>query len=102
MKETISLKWIRNGELGVCEVNRQEFLQRFQELVKNYPDNNEISQKLVKIIPHATQIKINYDINQTQDTPVITYRIHNDVLGILKILRHHKIVWNTLNEYCKD
>lgn len=102
MKETITMRWIRDGKHGEKEIDRQEFLSKFKELVAGYPDNNEISKKMCLLIPDLEQIRIDYDINQTQDTPCITYKIHNGVFGFFKILRHHKIVWNTLHEYCKE
>lgn len=100
MKNVIELKWIEGGQKYVKQVNRQEILEKFQVLVKNYQDNNEISRKLTKIIPTAEEIRINEDYNSTQEIPCITYQI-NEVVGILKIRRHHKIVWGILHEYCQ-
>ena len=102
MRETISFRWIKNGELGGREVSRVEMLSKFQELVKDYPDNNEIAIKMTEIIPKVTQIKINFDLNKSQDVPCIAYKVDNEVVGILKILRHHKIVWGILNKYCQE
>ena len=101
MKNVITLRWIEKGQKHVKQVNRREMLEKFQMLVRDYQDNNEISIKLTKIIPTAKEIQINKDYNLTQEIPCITYLI-NEVTGILKILRHHKIVWSVLHEYCKE
>ena len=102
MKETITMRWIRDGKPAEREVNRDELFAKFKELVEGYQDNNEISRELCLLIPDLEQIRIDLDLNQTQDTPCITYKIHNGIFGFLRILRHHKIVWNTLHEYCKE
>ena len=102
MKETITMRWTRDGKHGEREINRQEFWSKFKQLVKGYPDNNEISKQMCLLIPDLEQIRIDLDFNQSQDVPCITYKIHNGILGFLRILRHHKIVWNTLHEYCKE
>lgn len=101
MKNVITLKWVEKGQKHVKQANRQEMLEKFQMLVRDYQDNNEISIKLTKIIPTAKEIRINKDYNATQEIPCITYVI-NEAVGILKILRHHKIVWSVLHEYCKE
>lgn len=101
MKNVITLKWVEKGQKHIKQVNRLEMLEKFKMLVKNYQDNNEISIKLTKIIPTAREIRINKDYNLTQEIPCITYSI-NEVTGILKILRHHKIVWSVLDRYCQE
>ena len=101
MKKVIVLKWVENGQRYVKEIDRQEMLEKFQKLVAEYQDNNEISRKLTKIIPTAQYIFIQKDYNETQEVPSISYKI-NEVVGILKILRHHKIVWGILTEYCQQ
>ena len=103
MKETtINFCWLEKGMRYQKELKRDEVYAIFDGLVKGYAsaDNNEISKKLVQIIPEVDKIFINRDHNETQDVPFIVYYI-NDEVHILKIRNCHKIVWTILNEYCK-
>ena len=101
MKKVIVVKWIEDWQKHVKEIDRQEMLDKFRKLAEEYQDNNEISLKLIKIIPTAQWILIQKDHNNTQEVPSISYKI-NEVVGSLKILRHHKIVWSILDDYCQE
>lgn len=103
MKENIiNLRWIEKNMRHHKELKRDEVYAIFEGLVKGYAssDNNEISKKLIEIIPEVDEIFINKDHNETQDVPFIVYYINEEV-HILKIRNCHKIVWTILNEYCK-
>ena len=100
---TITFSWIEKGLRYHKELKRDEVYAVFEGLVKGYAssDNNEISKKLIEIIPEVEEIFINKDYNATQDVPFIVYYMDGDDIHILKIRNHHKIVWTILNEYCK-
>lgn len=101
MKNTaIILKWVEGGIEHRNEIIRDEFYAEFEELIKEYPDNSEISKKLVKIIPEMDEISINKDANGTKEIPFIVYLIEGKK-HMLKIMRWHKIVWGRLHDYCK-
>lgn len=97
----IKLKWISKGEKHEKMLNREEVLAVFQGLVKGFVEDNEISEKMVKILPEVDWLKIDQDHNDTQEIPCLIYSV-NGSIGILKIIRYHKIVWSILNKYCTD
>lgn len=99
---TIMFTWKKNKEIGQKELKRDELYAIFTGLVEGYAsvDNNQISKKLVEIIPEVDRIFINADHNATQDVPFIVYYINGEC-EILKIKRCHKIVWTIFDEYCQ-
>ncbi len=102
-KTTITFSWIEKSMRYQKQLRRDEVYAIFDGLVKGYAssDNNEISKKLIEIIPEVDEIVINKDHNETQDVPFIVYYMDGGEVHILKIKNHHKIVWTILNEYCK-
>lgn len=101
INKQIKLKWTANGEKHEKMLNREEVLAVFQGLVKGFVEDNEISEKMVKILPEVDWLKIDQDHNDTQEIPCLVYGV-NGSIGILKIIRYHKIVWSILNKYCTD
>lgn len=104
MKNTdIIFEWIENGRKHETEVSRESFYAMFDGLAKGFEKigDNEISKKLVKIIPEADKIFINKDINETQDVPSIAYSTNGDV-KLIKIMRRHEIVWAIFDKYCVE
>ena len=101
MMDEIILKWVENGKKHKKTISRERLLAVFEGIAIGFSDDNEISKKLVELIPYADEIKINKDLNQTQDVPCITYKINGE-RGIIKIIRYHKIVWAILDKYCSE
>ena len=104
MKNTaIIYSWRENGNDYQKEISREDFYAMFDGLAKGFEKigDNEISKKLVKIIPEADKIFIDKDINETQDVPSIEYYTNGDV-QLIKIMRRHKIVWSILDKYCTE
>ena len=102
MKDTaIIYEWIENGKEHQKEISREDFYAMFDGLAKGFEKlrDNEISKKLIKIIPEVDKIFINKDNNETQDVPSIAYCTNGD-RKLLKIMRRHEIVWSMLNKYC--
>lgn len=97
--EKFKLKWIEQGKTYEKKLARFEVMTVFYGLYKGFAEDNEISEKLLKIIPDVEWIRINKDHNETQEIPCITYKA-NGAVGVMKIIRHHKIVWAILNKYC--
>ena len=104
MKETaIIYSWISHGKRYQKEINRQDFLTIFEGLEKGFEKigDNEISKKLVEIIPMVDEIFINQDINATQDVPTVVYYINGN-MQLMKIMRRHEIIWAILKRYCTE
>ena len=104
MKQTkIIYSWTKDGMDYQKEIDREDFFDMFEGLKNGFQriGNNEISKKLVIIIPEVDEISINHDINETQDIPYITYKIHNEV-QLIKINRLNNIVWSILDKYCTE
>ncbi len=99
--DTIILKWVEKGKKHQVLLNREKMLMVFEGIALGFSDDNEISKKLIEIIPVAEEIKINKDLNSTQDVPCITYKV-NGQRGMIKIIRYHKIVWAILDRYCSE
>ena len=104
MKNTrIDFQWTQGGKTHNKLIERDKIYAIFKGLSEGYRgDNNEISAKMIKdIIPYVDVIYIDRDYNDNQDIPFISYKIDMKVT-ILKINRHHKIVWSILDRYCTE
>ena len=104
MKDTaIIYGWRENGTDHQKEIDRNDFYAMFDGLAKGFEKvgDNEISKKLVEIIPEVDKIFINKDINETQDVPSIEYHVADEA-NLIKIMRWHNIVWSILNKYCTE
>ncbi len=97
----IIFRWKKGGRDYERMIDRREMLVVFEGLVKGFSNDNEISEKLVSVIPILDEIKINVDFNATQEIPSIVYVIDGKVY-VLKIIRYHKIVWAIFNKYCLE
>ena len=95
------LKWIEKGKKHQILVSREKMLAVFEGIALGFSDDNVISKKLIELIPYVDEIKINKDLNETQDVPCITYMINGE-RGIIKIIRYHKIIWAILDKYCSE
>lgn len=100
-KEMFTMKWIEDGKEHEKELVRLNVMFAFKGLYHGFTDDHEISDKLLKILPDVKWIKINFDHNETQEVPCLTYQV-NDTVGVLKIIRYHKIVWTILRKYCTE
>lgn len=102
-KDLIKLEYVEGKKSYHGTINRKEFLNHMNYLVKEFPDNNEIAKKLAKLIPEMIYILINKDINDTQDVPSIYYKLNGSSDGhVLKIIRFNSIIWGFLERYCYD
>ena len=102
MKKTrIMFVWREKGKQKCRQLRRRPLYDVFNGLVKGFDGDNEISKKLVELIPEADSIIINKDINATQDVPFITV-VTEEKTEMVKIRRYHKIVWSILDKYCTE
>lgn len=99
----IIYEWIEEGKKHQKTISRENFYVMFEGLAKGFSKigDNEISKKLVEVIPEAERICINKDINETQDIPSIIITTGPKRKQI-KIMRRHVIVWSILNRYCTE
>ena len=47
--------WKKEGKIFKKEIERLKMIAPFEKLIKEFKNNNEISKKLVKVIPVATE-----------------------------------------------
>ena len=59
MNTELTLTWKKEGKIFKKEIERLKMIAPFEKLIKEFKNNNEISKKLVKVIPVATEIHIN-------------------------------------------
>lgn len=104
MKNTeIIIEWVENSKMYEKSVDRNDMYVIFDGLAKGYakPKDNEISKKLLKIIPEVDKIFINKDRNKSCDVPFIAYHIGEE-MNVIAIRRYHEIVWSILRKYCTE
>lgn len=90
--------FIGNKEKGMIQKkqDRETVIKYFEKLSEKNPDNNVISEKMLKILPEVDQIIIPED-DLNRKNPYILYRI-NESTRMMEIPRCHKICWNKLME----
>ena len=91
--------WKKEGKTFKKEIERRKMIAPFENLIKEFKNNNEISKKLVKVIPVATEIHINWDC--TADVNRVYYTIEG-VTKSIPIIGAHSIVWTKLKELCTE
>ena len=99
MNTELTLKWKKEGKIFKKEIERLKMIAPFEKLIKEFKNNNEISKKLVKVIPVATEIHINWDC--TADVNRVYYTIEGATKSI-PIIGAHSIVWTKLKELCTE
>lgn len=102
MKDAIRLEYVENKKTYQGKISRREFLEKMKWFVEEFPDNNRIATKFVSIIPQTVYVKINNDVNQTQDIPYILYMKRGESFEMLKIPRIHRRIWNFLKSKCEE
>ena len=96
---TFELKWRKNGRDFKTSKDRHSVLKEFQKILEGNPENNEISKRIVHIMPLVKEIYINWDStaenNQLYYKTVYKYDFDGFEIGC-----HHKKVWKKLQEIC--
>ena len=60
--DKIILKWVEKGKKYQRLVSREKMLAVFEGIALGFSDDNEISKKLVELLPYIDEIKVNRDI----------------------------------------
>ena len=104
MKKTIDLCYVEEkgekggkGEKYWGKIDRAEILEKMEEFKEKNPTNNEISTKLVKLLPQTHTLLINKKM-KIDEMPIIICIIEGRN-NIVKIPYHHKKIWTCLTEY---
>lgn len=100
-KSKIKISWTREGVFHEKIIEKEPFLTLMESLKKGFPDENETSKKFVTIIPELIEMRINFDINETRSIPMVQYSTISEKIGVISIIRHHKIMWAILEGYCQ-
>lgn len=98
-KEPIILKWIEKCKTYEKEIDRQSMYDIMLAIRQGFNEDNQISSIMVEYIPKLITIEINKDRNEQLEVPMICC-INEDAVKVIKIIRHHKIIWEILNKYC--
>ena len=101
MKKTIDLCYItEKGKRSRGEIDRAEILSKMEEFKKNNPTNNEISTKLVKLLPKTQMLLIDKRL-KIDEMPAIVCSIEGEII-VVKIQQHHKQILSCLDGYGKS
>ena len=95
----IILSWKKDNEAYTKELEKRCLMDTFKGLVEGFGNNNEISKKLLKVIPEADDLYINWDC--TADVNRVYYSINGKIASI-PIINAHSVVWAVLNKYCQQ
>lgn len=104
-EKDIILFYSEKGITYQGSINRAVFLDKMNKLISWYPTCNENAKTLVNIIPKAEYFKINSDFNETQDIPIIEYKLSGadpSDRRIIKLMRPYTIIWSMIDQYCSD
>lgn len=104
-EKDIILFYSEKGITYQGSINRAVFLDKMNKLISWYPTCNENAKALVNIIPKAEYFKINSDFNETQDIPIIEYKLSGATPSdrrIIKLMRPYTIIWSMIDQYCSD
>lgn len=96
--EEIILKWTLEGQDYEEPIERKVLMSTFNGLANGFINNNEISKKLIEIIPVARELIINWD--NTAETNRLYYLVDENIHSI-PIPNAHNIVWAVLKGYCR-
>lgn len=97
MNNEIILTWREQGKDFSKSIKRRCLMATFKGLAEGFANNNEISKKLLKVIPEATMLHINWDC--TSDVNRVYYTI-NETTNSIPIINAHNVVWAVLRKYC--
>ena len=98
----IIFKRIKNYKMSCNKISKNRLMEVFKNIVIRFEEmgDNEISKKILELLPEAKSILINDDINKDKDVPFIVVQMKNREKHIIEIKRRHKIVWSLLESYC--
>ena len=102
MKDFIRLTYLEKGKEYPGKINRAEFINQMEHMVKWFPNCNENAITLCELLPTIDTITINKDIIDTQEVPFIQYtNIGDETPRCLKFRRTYKIIWDFFMHQCE-
>ena len=102
MKDFIRLTYLEKGKEYPGEINRAEFINQMEHIVKWFPNCNENAITLCELLPTIDTITINKDIIDTQEVPFIQYtNIGDKTPRCLKFRRTYIIIWDFFMHQCE-
>ena len=87
-----------NKKETTSEVEKGDLMVAMEYLKETYEKNNEVSKKLVEIIPDLKSIIIYESRCNEMDVPKIWCTKKDEALVGIDVRRSHKIIWQLLNE----
>ena len=81
----------------VTKIDKSEFSVVMKYLRDTFKDNNEVSSKLLRIMPDIEEIVINEIANSSMDIPKIWCKVSRYTMVGVEVRRCHKIIWHILN-----
>ena len=98
--DKFTIRWMLAGKEQVKILDREQVKKEFQTMLEMNPEDNDISKRIVHIMPMLKEAYINWD--NTAENNSLFYKTLDDCdkyKGI-EIIGHHKKVWTKLKELC--
>ena len=108
METKFTIKWVEGGVQKERVYDRHKIMAIFEGLKEGFVDDNEISKKLLKVLPETVVLFINKDANKSMDVPQIGITLSrfdencDPIKEPIFIRRYHKIVWSILDRLCEE
>lgn len=98
--DKFTMRWTLAGKEQVKILDREQVKKEFQTILERNPENNEISKRIVHIMPMLKEAYINWD--STAENNSLFYKTLDDYDNCkgIEIIKHHKKVWTKLKELC--
>ncbi len=100
MTEKIIVERKENGKIVFQgEISRKSQAELMNFIKDFYRDDNEVSTKLSKYLPHTVRIQLDVTRNNSKDIPSIQCYLENAELKDIPIRRTHTIMWAIINKW---
>lgn len=98
--DIFTMEWQIEGQKHKKTLERKQVENMFQVLLDGNPENNEISKRIVHILPMMQEAYINWD--NTAKNNSLYYKTYDDSENYkgIEIISHHKKVWTELKKIC--
>ena len=91
MDENLKFLWLKGGNFRIKEIPRKDLEKKMEEIKEKYIVNDEIFNRILSIIPYASQLFINWDYFLILDMQVVFYYLKGKKDGI-SMSSNHKIL----------
>ena len=100
MTEKIIVERKENGKIVFQgKISRKSQAELMNFIKDFYRDDNEVSTKLSKYLPHTVRIQLDVTRNNSEDIPSIQCYLENAELKDIPIRRTHTIMWAIINKW---